>query len=501
MAKIIIIGGGVAGLAAGIRALQGGHEAEIVERHGSAGGNLCGWDRGGYHIDNCIHWLTGTNPVTDMYRTWLELGVPVDGEVYQGETLYTYSASGGSLSLSRDIRRLERDMRALSQGDDREITRLIRAIKAARTLCGISAESDSEAAGTAEIARMAPALLPYLAMSTGQLSERFRSPVIRGFIRSLLTGCFGAIALVIVFAAFCSGNGGIPSGGSCAVARRMEGRFRALGGVLRCGVPAVNISVDGGRARSVTLADGRCIEGDYTVLACDPACAFGRLLPAHYEPARLQRRYEDPRRRQFSSFHCAFGCDTERLPFSGDLIVDMPERLRGEFGTDYLIMREFSHEPRFAPQGHSLLQTMCFCTQSRSLRFITLSRDREAYRAEKARLAELTERAVSAQFPRLAGRLDLIDCWTPATYRRYTGAPTGSYIGFTLPSGRIPTMISPRVKGISNLFLATQWQQEPGGLPTAAAAGIAAADVIIRRELKRSEAPGARKDKMWLTAE
>ena len=505
MARIIIIGGGVSGLAAGIRGLQGGHEAVIVERHTSAGGNLCGWDRGGYHIDNCIHWLTGTNPVTDMYRVWRSLGVPVDGEVHTGEVLYTYSAGGGSLSLSRDIGRLEQDMLALSEGDDREISRFIRAVKAARTVCGISAERDDTAAGAAEAALRAPVLLPYLMMSTDQLARRFNSPVIRGFIRSLLTGCFGAVALLIVFATYCSGNGGIPAGGSTAVARHMEDRFRSYGGVLRCGTPAAQIIIEGGRATAVTLEDGRRIEADRVVLACDPACAFGRLLPAHYEPVRLQRRYEDPRRRIFSSFHCAYGCDTERLPFTGDLILDMPSDLREEFGTDHLILREFSHEPSFAPEGHSLLQTMCFCTRSKSLGFITLSRDRGAYRAAKERLAGRIEEVVARRFPNLAGRLSLIDCWTPATYRRYTGAPTGSYIGFTLPSGRIPTMLPPRVKGISNLLLATQWQQEPGGLPTAAAAGIAAADAIIREEARRTAGRRARSQAAWqngtLTAE
>lgn len=86
--------------------------------------------------------------------------------------------------------------------------------------------------------------------------------------------------------------------------------------------------------------------------------------------------------------------------------------------------------------------------------------------------------------PQLSGRLRCIDSWSPATYRRYTGAPTGSYLAFTLPRGRIPTMIPPQIKGLDNVFLATQWQQEPGGLPTAASAGIAAAEAINRCEAK-----------------
>ena len=83
MAKIAIVGGGVSGISAGIYAQLSGHTATICERHNVAGGNLTGWQRGGYHIDNCIHWLTGTNPNTDGYRMWDTLGALGDVDVYQ----------------------------------------------------------------------------------------------------------------------------------------------------------------------------------------------------------------------------------------------------------------------------------------------------------------------------------------------------------------------------------------------------------------------------------
>lgn len=483
MAKIIIIGGGVAGLAAGIRAQADGHEAVIVERHKRAGGNLTGWDRGGCHIDNCIHWLTGTNPVTPQYRVWRELGVLGDEVgVWQGEALYTYAAGGDTLSLYRDIGRLEAALRARSQGDDREITLLIRAVRAARTVCGVSAYDNDRAATAGERARWAPLLLRYLPMTAAGLARRFHSPMIRGFLRSLLGDSFGALALLVVFATYCSDNGGIPAGSSCAAARRMEERFRSLGGVLLCGSAAADIAVADGRAQSVTLADGRCLAADAVVLACDPACAFGELIERRCEPLRLRRRYRDPRLERFSSFHCAFAVEGEKLPFAGDLILDMPARLKDAFGSDHLILREFSHERSFAPAGSSLIQSLCFCDREHSLRFIALRDDREAYRAQKERLTRMIGEEIAARLPQLGGRLRCIDCWTPATYRRYTGAPTGSYLAFTLPSGRIPMMLPPRVRGVDNLWLATQWQQLPGGLPTAAAAGIAAAEAISKRQ-------------------
>ena len=114
MAKILIIGGGVSGLSAGIYARLHGHEAVVCERHSIAGGNLTGWDRGDYHIDNCIHWLTGTNPVTSTYKMWEELDALGNVDVFQGDELYTSAIGEETLSLSRDLKKFESDMLALS---------------------------------------------------------------------------------------------------------------------------------------------------------------------------------------------------------------------------------------------------------------------------------------------------------------------------------------------------------------------------------------------------
>ena len=58
MRKIVIIGGGIAGLSAGIFAQLNGFESVILEKNKTLGGECTGWDRQGYHIDGCIHWLT-----------------------------------------------------------------------------------------------------------------------------------------------------------------------------------------------------------------------------------------------------------------------------------------------------------------------------------------------------------------------------------------------------------------------------------------------------------
>ncbi|MBQ8858554.1 MAG: NAD(P)/FAD-dependent oxidoreductase [Clostridia bacterium] len=482
MANIAIVGGGVAGLSTGIYAQMNGHRATVYERHSRAGGNLTGWDRGGYHIDNCIHWLTGTNPLTSLYKMWKDLGALGDVALHRAETLYTFKKDGRQISLHRRIERVQEDMLRISPEDKREIFSFIRAVKALMRLNGIAGQENTEKSTLLQKVFAVPALLKYYNLTTGELAARFRHPLLQGFIKSFMTDGFSALALIMVFATFSSGNGDIPVGSSCAMAERMTARFLALGGTLRLRAGVAKINTAAGKAQSVTLEDGTVEEADYVVVATDPAVAFGKLLDKGLMPGPLAQQYADPKMRRFSSHHCAFGCDSADLPFQSDVLLEIPEKYKKELCANYLMVREFSHEKSFAPEGKNLLQTMIYCLEGDARSFIELHRDTEAYKARKKRMAAAIEEIVTDAFPVLRGKLQCIDVWTPATYQRYVDSEIGSFMSFIFPSGSLPRRLAASIDGLDNVFLATQWQQAPGGLPIAAGAGVDAVKAIMKKE-------------------
>lgn len=482
MSKIVIIGGGVAGLTAGICARLNGYEAVIFEKHRIAGGNLTGWDRGGFHIDNCVHWLTGTNPVTPQYRLWVETGALGDVEIYQADSLYTYETASGKLCLSRDVNRLHADMLALSPRDDREIDAFIKALNAAKTIIEVSSKSNDKRATMSELLSSLPLLLHYHRMTAHELGQRFSNPVIQGFMECLFPADFGALGLLVAMATFCSDNGGVPKGGSLMMAQRMTERFVSLGGELHCGMAVTGIGINGKRAVSVTTDKGETFNADDVILAVDPAFAFGKLLDKSYMPLPLKRLYDHPSVSRFSSFHCAFSCELSDPPFHGDRMVKIPKELQNVLRSEYLILREYSHEEGFAPEGKSLIQTMHYCTEDECRFYIRMKERPAEYRALKKEISDEIAGLIVSRYPELSGKLHCIDTWTPATYKRYTGADIGSYMGFAFPPKLNPIFMNGRIKGLSNVYLATQWQQAPGGLPVASKAGEAAVKAIMKRD-------------------
>ena len=496
MAKILIIGAGVSGLSAGIYARLQGHEAIICESHNISGGNLTGWNREGCHIDNCIHWLTGTNPVTETYKMWEELGALGDVEIMQSKSLFTCYHDGETLSLTNDLSKFETDMLKISPEDKKEIHSLIHAVRLVQGFSGISGENNDRKYTPGEFLVGFPSLLMYYNISTAELSDRFKHPLLKYFISALLGESFGAIFLIFIFAHFCGKNGGIPRGSSLGMAKRMTDRFLSLGGTLKLGKEVVKINLNDSVAVSATLSDGSEITADYIIITGDPKTAFGNYLSLPM-PKKLEEAYHDPKLKLFSSYQCAFLIDGENLPFVGDYIFEIPREHHQKLGASSIILREFSHEPTFAPEGKNVIQSITFMGEDAAGEFIYLKEhERNSYKEKKRELSMLTQMLIEEHFPQFKGKIKCIDVWTPATYKHYTHTEVGSWMSFAILSKKLPTRLDNRVKGISNVILASQWLQSPGGLPIAAHGGKIAIESIDKLERTKKRRAIRQKEKV-----
>jgi len=468
MNKTIIIGGGVAGLTAGIYCARNGIECEIIEKNAFCGGNLGGWYREGCYIDNCIHWLTGTNSGVGLYRIWNDIGMITDSRsLYQPNVFYESVLGGESIAFSRypEVTRL--NMLRLSPVDSKEIDRFIDAVEAAGAFISKKSLSKDTVAAYAR----------YRGITLGELSERFHHPLLKLAFTDYFGHYFSAIALVWAYGAFICGNGMVPKGGSQKAAERIENKFIENGGRIRRSCSVSRVITDGDHACGVITEKGEYIRAQAIVCACDPFVAFGKLLPLSNMPRGLSMLYRKgnaaPR---FSSVQAAFRCPADKISGFGTRVVscNMP------YGAARLVIKEYGYEPGFAPQGETVLQTMLFVGLDKCEKWINLHCDGKTYQEKKATYAQCMKNAIINEFPLLNGDVRCIDVWTPATYHYYFGSDHGAYMAFALTPKTPLIRFSPHIKGLKNAFIATQWQCSPGGLPNAARSGKAAADAVIK---------------------
>lgn len=466
MKRVVIIGGGVAGLTAGIYCEKNGIDCEILEKNAFCGGNLTGWSREGFYIDNCFHWLTGTLPGSELYGIWRDIDMISDrSELYQPNVFYESTLDGKSIAFSRypEITRL--NMLKLSTSDSEETDSFIDAVEAVGEMI------EKRRPITAVI----PVYTRYRGISLAQLSERFQHPLLKKAFTDYFGEYFSAIALIWAYGAFICGNGMIPKGGSKSAAKRIESRFASLGGKVRNTCTVERLVLDGKHACGVITEKGEYIRANAVICACDPTVIFGKLLTADNMPRDFRRIYGNPVvAPRFSSVQAAFSCHSDKLPRFGTRII--PCLINGR--ELRIVVKEYSYEPHYSPSGKTVVQAMLFTDATQSESWIRLHGDEEKYSTQKAAYAEAMQRAIVSAFPQLKGNIKLLDAWTPATYYNYFGADHGAYMAFALtpqtPLRRYPC----RMRGLDNVFMATQWQCSPGGLPNAARSGRKAANAV-----------------------
>lgn len=102
--SVIIIGAGLAGLAAGISAQTNGYQSRIFEHNAVPGGVAAWWRRGDYRIDGGIHFVMGHRPGGKLYELYRELGI-VPSCRFVDMTTYGHfveEASGHSVRVTTD---------------------------------------------------------------------------------------------------------------------------------------------------------------------------------------------------------------------------------------------------------------------------------------------------------------------------------------------------------------------------------------------------------------
>ncbi len=484
MKKAVIIGGGIAGLSAGIFARINGIESIILEKNHNLGGECTGWNRQGYHIDGCIHWLVGTKEGTPIHDLWTTVGALDGVEIFHPESFLAFEHEGVTVHFYRDLNRLKSSWLELSPQDEETINNFCQAICQLQSF-EVPVAKPLDLMSLVEKFRLMMAMKDagmimqkYGKISLTEYAKTFKHPALREVLASFLPEGYSASSVFFALAAFTKGQASIPYGGSKALAMRMEERYLALGGTIETRCEAVELVIDRNKVRRVTCSNGKTFGADYFIAACDAHMFYERLLKGQYPDSAFEKRFNNPKDYPLASeIRVALGYAgtmgdlprTFRFPVAGFKIHQKP--------ISHLTMTHYQHEPAFAPDGHTLITCSINQFHSDYEAWHALAKDSRAYRREKARIGEEVVQAIETRFPRMGGKLKVLDVTTPKTYERYCNAYRGAFMPF-LPTVRGKMMDHPGcIKGLDNILLSGQWLQPPGGLPVALITGK---DTIMR---------------------
>lgn len=494
MKKIVIIGGGIAGMTAGVLLQKEGFTTEIYEKNVLPGGQCTGWKREGYFIDNCIHWLTGTRTGSALHELWKEIGALGDGvELYKKEMFFSSKLNGQTLTFWRDKERTRKEMLEMSPEDEKEINKLIDYVSMAETM-NVPVEKPFDAMNLIDYMKlgmsmraMGKVMKEYGNMDINELAMRFKHPLIQRAIVDYMPSGYRAYAFLVSYGTVTGGNGDIPKGGSLAMSLRIAEKYKEYGGVIHTNTSVETIIVNGKKAKGILLANEKKVEADYVVCACDTDYTFRKLLPKKYMPRELKKMYVDKEKYPVSSgFQIAYAVDGAFTELTGTRVFSCDEMNVGNHKVKCMSIQSYDYEPDFAPEGKMILQTNFSQTEADYKYWESLYTDKADYEKKKIEIAEQAMERVVTEYPFLEGKIHVIDVWSPMTYTRYCNSYKGAYMSFVTTKQAKSITVPGVVKGIENVLLASQWLMGPGGLPTAAAMGKFAVWRIIKKEEKNA---------------
>jgi phytoene dehydrogenase-like protein len=490
--KVIIIGGGIAGLSAGCYLQMNGYDTEIFELHSIPGGLCTGWKRKGYTFDGCIHWLCGSDPRDELYTIWEELGAIQDKKIVNHEIyIRTDLQNDKSFSAYTDVDKLKEELLKFGSEDRELIEDLIDGINIVR-------KSNMPVLKSPDLYNMFDGLkfafkeLPLIRLmskwkkvSLADLQRKFKSPILnQNFVRLFgMPDDMPSFALIYTLALLANNDAGYPIGGSLDFAKSIEKRYLSLGGKVNYNSRVEKIIVEDNKSKGIRLNNGKEYYSDIVISAADGHYTIYNMLDGKYIDEEIEGYYKN-----FPLFHPIIQISlgvarkfdnisdaiTTYFPLEEPIFVDSKNTL------NTLGIKIFNYDPTLAPEGKTAVVTVINADYEY---WVNLKKDNpQKYNEEKDRIARSVINALDKKYGKIKDNIDIYDVATPDTFVRYTNNWMGSFEGFIPTVDTFGKKLKKTLPGLDNFYMIGQWVQPGGGLPTGGMHGRYITQLICKKD-------------------
>jgi hypothetical protein len=206
-----------------------------------------------------------------------------------------------------------------------------------------------------------------------------------------------------------------------------------------------------------------------------------QMLGGRYTDARIRERYAS-----WPVFH-----PIALVSYGARRRWDTPDMLRvrlrdpfplgpGEVGD--LSVRNMAYDPSLAPEGHSVLQVLL---ETNYDLWHDLHHAPRRYQVLKERMARQVTDRLERWFPGIEEATALTDVATPYTFWRYARSWRGAFEGWLPTAQAVRVHPSKTLPGLEGFYMAGQWVEPGGGVPTAVMSGRHVVQILCEEEGRR----------------
>ena len=501
MKKILIIGGGLSGLATGVYACKAGYDVTIIEKNDDVGGLCTTWTVDGCQIDGCIHWLTGSS-TGKMEPIYKELGIYDNMSIFKPSFFYKFYYKDITIELSRDIDELENQLLAyaLDQNDENGIKAFIKLVKKFRK-CPLHSGKPINTMKTIEIlgyiksiSGIALVWNKAIKMSLLDLSNKFHSDVLRHFFLSFMPPYYSAIYFIGIVSQFTSNNADTIYNSSKDFAYLIKNNFLNLGGKIITEEEIVKLNIENNIIESIESKNGNKYYADYIINASPLHYFYDKLLPEQYHDKYVEQ---------------IFG-DTKKYPLISTVYISMKIDKDYKGNLDHFIL---IYDEEGIKVGSSHNETIHYRAypynknEDGSFTLISLvdlhvddyeifkkAKEDGTYKELKYGIAQKALDIFVKKFNDVKDHISIVDVATPLSFENKTNTYKGAYLSnLATPFGERKDF-KIKDKYILNLYYSGQWLTQIGGIPRSLTNGKFVIDELtyfenkMKKKIKKNKA-------------
>jgi phytoene dehydrogenase-like protein len=487
MKKIIIIGGGIAGLSAGCYARMNGYETHIYEMHNLPGGLCTCWKKGGYTSDLCIHWLQGTSPNSDFHKIWQELGALDGKKIYYKEMTSKLFLKDQTINFYNDPDRLASYFKEIAPEDSDAIDEFADSLRMSYQMSDMPLTKPKELFTVIDKIKMIKSFIPFIKffkkygeITIDEFANKFQNPILQRAIKALKVENPMDIFFSVLFL-LANKDNGAPEGGSLNLAKRIEQRYISLGGKIHYRTKVSKILVEKNNAVGIQLEDGKEVKADIVISAADGYSTIFKMLDGKFTNKKIRNLYEnEPVFPSHLRVTIGVNMDLSADPNLNNSIyyiheLDSPIIIDGE-KKQFMYLQNYAYDPTFAPSGKSILVVSFM---SKYDYWEELYQDKEKYVQEKKHVEKIVISTLEKILPGIKEKIEIVDVSTPITINRYTNNRKGVYMGFL----NVFLNISKTLPKLKNFFMVGQWVGGVG-VSGAAQSGRECMEIICSKDKK-----------------
>ncbi len=482
--NVIIVGAGIAGLAAGVYAQKSGFNVTILEKHIIPGGLSTSWSRKGYLFEGGMHWLTGSSEKLTLNKIWKETGaLKENNPVFYKDPIYTLINGNKELHFYRNLEKLRDELLAHAPEDKKAINRLYKDAKlflpihlVVDDIRGLKTDSPKHPTST-ELLKMLPVMTRILALNNQPYEDyimQFKNEDIQHLLRSTIGDRYNALSFIYTVGSFASGDCGYPEGGSLRMAKNMADTFESLGGKICYHSPVEQVVIENGKTTGV-ISKGQFIPADAVIITQDTRRAIDTLFNPPLEERWVHRMRKVIVTEQNMFIGLGIKADLSKYPRGIIFPLETPFKAGGlEFKE--LRINNYALYNGYAPEGCSSVTCLLL---GKSYEYWKAAKEDGSYKQKKQELAQEFIALLEKFIPEIKDNVEIFDVATPVTYERYCGSHEGSWMSVWAP-GDLSYSFPSKAKSVKGLYFAGQRTMMPGGLPTTVYAGRKAVEYLCR---------------------